>query len=1132
MSNVVLRQNDLFLGEDWQVIYAAFNDINFKNYSFTTIKSSLYEYIRQNYPEDYTDWSNSAEFSMIIDTLAYVGETLSYRIDLNARDNFIDTAERRESIIRLAKMINYSPKRNFPARGKVKIRSIKTSQMVVDSEGRSLQNVIINWNDPQNPDWYEQFILVINATLLSSNPFGKPIKNIKTNDGNMQLYRMNSIVRSDITSSFTATVAGEAMNFEIVNPDFDEFGNIYERHPNPDDAKNILYLNDGSGNASPHTGFFLYFKQGSLDFENYNFDAPIENREVDIDVANVNEMDVWVQKINENGVAIKDWEKVPTIENIVYNSIDREIRDIFAVNTKNNDTVSIRFSDGRFGTVPKGLFRIWYRVSNGLEYTIHPVEMKGRNVVFSYRNNSGIDRDSMYDISIIFDLFDTVRNSFPREEADDIKRRAPRVYYSQNRMTNGEDYNAYPLSYGPQIKKLKAVNRVYSGQSPFFDNYDPTQMYSSTIEFGDDGILYKEDYTKYSTESLPTNLNPTEIISNNILPLLYDTDLNTFFLDRYKPVNVPPFQTTTEQGGFFWNKVSGQTSVSTGFLSTTLNGSSILISPSEISPRNIISERSYLLFEEPIPMVEGVLDTDFVPKRIWASVLELNYQGIYDPSYVTGPIVLDQLVPDDWRVKQVIPAFKQLFNADEIAAIESQIENNNTFGIRYDTLTNTWKIVDELNVAPETSVFSTQYAGDTTDQNRDASWFIRAQYMSSEYKFVARFMRYVFESANVSRFFFSEEVPGVNQNTNRVARSIVTILGLNKNLSNNQLLDIDTEFQINKNIRYSDGYIEPRRIQVVPNDNDYDNTRDNPVAFDFITNSSGAISPSNYVFFVRNLDELGFDTFVPTLKIFAANTAAQLQTYDWVENVNQYIAGWAMNTQLFYEWNETSENLAPVMDRMKYRYYIGRAKLNYKHQHFSPQNNRIDPAITNVIDMYVLTEAYHKTVTDWKSGPRLTSFPQPELSIVLQDTYSGLDEFKSISDQMIWNPSKFTLLFGPEALPENQAIFKVVKVESTGWTDNQIKQGVLDAIEEYFNLDNWTYGESIYTSELIAYIHMKMISHVASVVIVPKQKNEFGINHPGDVYQIRLDFNALPFNVATVDNIIMIPSASKYNVVM
>jgi hypothetical protein len=74
MSNIVIRQNDLFLGEDWEVVYDAFTNVSFKEYSFDSIKISLVNYIRQNYPEDFNDWTDNSEFMILIDLLAYLGE--------------------------------------------------------------------------------------------------------------------------------------------------------------------------------------------------------------------------------------------------------------------------------------------------------------------------------------------------------------------------------------------------------------------------------------------------------------------------------------------------------------------------------------------------------------------------------------------------------------------------------------------------------------------------------------------------------------------------------------------------------------------------------------------------------------------------------------------------------------------------------------------------------------------------------------------------------------------------------------------------------------------------------------------------------------------------------------------------
>ena len=67
---------------------------------------------------------------------AYIGELFAYRLDLNAHENFITQAQRKESILRLAKLISYTPTRNLPARGLVKYTSITTTEQIFDSNGR------------------------------------------------------------------------------------------------------------------------------------------------------------------------------------------------------------------------------------------------------------------------------------------------------------------------------------------------------------------------------------------------------------------------------------------------------------------------------------------------------------------------------------------------------------------------------------------------------------------------------------------------------------------------------------------------------------------------------------------------------------------------------------------------------------------------------------------------------------------------------------------------------------------------------------------------------------------------------------------------------------------------------------
>ena len=162
-----VRQNNLFAAEDIDVIVRSFSEINFTSYDFDTIKQSMLTYLNNNFPEEFNDYIESSEFIAIVELLAYLGQLVSFRADLNARENFLDTAERKESVLRIAKQLNYKIKRNLPAAGTLKILSVQTNENVSDSLGNDLSNIPIVWDDPSNEDYQEQFLTVLNAAFAS-----------------------------------------------------------------------------------------------------------------------------------------------------------------------------------------------------------------------------------------------------------------------------------------------------------------------------------------------------------------------------------------------------------------------------------------------------------------------------------------------------------------------------------------------------------------------------------------------------------------------------------------------------------------------------------------------------------------------------------------------------------------------------------------------------------------------------------------------------------------------------------------------------------------------------------------------------------------------------------------------------
>jgi hypothetical protein len=225
------RQNRLLVAEDWTRIYQSFRNADFQSYDFENLRRVMVNYIRENYPEDFNDYIESSEYLALIDLIAFLGQSIAFRIDLNARDNFLELSERRESVLRLARLLSYNAKRNIAGSGLLKFSTLSTSQVIYDSNGRNLSGQTVTWNDPTNPNWYDQFIKILNSALPVNRQFGTPddkstVYNIPT-----EQYRFQARNTDVPVYGFSKTVDGRVLPFEIVSTTFKGENYIYEEPP-------------------------------------------------------------------------------------------------------------------------------------------------------------------------------------------------------------------------------------------------------------------------------------------------------------------------------------------------------------------------------------------------------------------------------------------------------------------------------------------------------------------------------------------------------------------------------------------------------------------------------------------------------------------------------------------------------------------------------------------------------------------------------------------------------------------------------------------------------------------------------------------------------------------------------------
>lgn len=1291
-----LRQSTLFAAEDYLKVFRSFKDVNFTNYDFDGIKRDLLSYINEHYPEDFNDFVESSELIAIVDLLAFVTTSMALRTDMNTRENFLDTAERRDSVVRLARMLSYEASRNIPARGLLRVRSVSTSQDVYDSAGRNLKGTNVYWDDANNSDSIEQFTSILNAAFLTTNQFGRPLKSGQVGGETTELYAVNTSETALDNYSVDINVNGRSLPLNITNANFDDGGYVYERHPDPADPFHMLYVNDGQGTSSINNGFFLYFKQGSLTSSSFEFTSPVPNRILDINEQNINNQDVYFQRIDRSTQeVIEKWTKVPTDigTNISYNGISASERKIYSEITNLNDTVSLKFSDGVNGEMPKGNYRVWYRQSQNENVIIRPSDASNIQIALRY---IGKDQQT-YTLTVTASLEYTVDNGAPSETTENIKQRAPAVYYTQNRMVNGEDYNSLPLQKGNEIEKLHAVNRTYAGHSRYVNTADPTGHVKNLSVAGDDGVLFIErDQPEQEIFDIPvaasqSNKIPVrDLLINRVSPFVDNYRLRNFFFASYLPeAGLDAFVVDTEVP-VLWKTKPGLSKYNYGYLYFRRGNSDVTLSSQDTSSYggilSNIKQGAALTFVNPNDSFD----------KIHVNVTGLTRFGIPSDNETRGPITLSKEVPAGYILTRIIPrmnidfssyftGIKQRVDGTTASLYETisstvgdnsnitdsvginiieNIINTKSFGLGYDITEEQWYIIE--NIADPNADF------EITGEN---SWLIYFESLRennlTKYRVITRGDRYVFESYQQAAFFYDGDNPAIDLYTGRARRDQIVLTADNTspypsetwtgtvekiprydsfgvlqstetkvvwrngtvttdniivmtrpgNSSNVTLTktgaftnismevsngfvkvsdsDLDslppvTDGQSTVTITYSDGArlgndiifnvvkqylnddgsVNNRRVEITPADLNADGVSENPLAFDNFVPLASKVAFESVIDYQGNESEN-----VLVGGIVNITATSQLNLIDWtniefngqrirnikmitmpdysymtlfasivssgaVDRRTQFTVARNFENKVVYVESEDTFYILPlikhvddipdgetvtsnIVESTSYSAKRGRSfavntfsdetlPVYFRWIHYAPTDHRIDPSPSNIVDMYVLTSGYYAQVQSWKrSNGSASEFPDYPTMRELGIQFGDLKEYKMMSDEIVFRPAKFKTLFGTQANKEHQAKFLVVKIPGVVVSDNEIKTEVIKAIDEYFEISNWNFGDSFYYTELSAFIHQRLSTKISSVVIVPeKATGTFG-----DLFKVQAETNELFISTATVDNV-------------
>jgi len=1119
------RQSSLFAAEDFSVVYESFSEANFQAYDYETIRNAMVDYINNNYPESYNDWINSSEFVSLIELMAFLGHNLAFRADLGQRENYLSTAERRESALRIAEFLGYQPSRNVVANGFLKIDSVRTTESIFDANGNSLASTSVLFEDTTDPNSYQNFLTVMNAIFQSSSQFGSPFSRATIGGVSNEVYRTNS-TNNIAVRSFSKQVNNTASEFSFYSVKTTPQNTVVEKNPDPYGVIDLLYKNDNSGNSSPNTGFFVGFKQGTLEYKDFSITSGLPNLVLDINTDNVASGNVWVQTIDEVGQVQKNWTRVDKLfgNSAVFNSLSNAVRDIYTVSSREDDQISIVFGDGNFANIPRGNIRVWYRSGLNASYALNPDSFGNVTMTIDY---VGVDQN-IYTATFNMSLKSNVTNASTSESVASIKANAPRFFATQDRMVTADDYSIFPTTVSENILKIKSINRVHSGHSRFRDLYDPTATYNNATQYTDDGYLYENNCTQRNLVTLPTSLSGEQIYKTYIKPLLSNAEVKNFYYNRQgytaSSYNANSDFSNTIAGitivnstvnditnVFRWNQITKGANGCSGYFTynsvvqrTGLTQTNSLKKASLNSLVEFISSPYKMGYIASATVINGGTGYTGVPTisitgtgsgatatatvtsgvvtaiaitnsgsgydastvitisggggsnatasvtvtdapTEWVKVNRLYKDGLGDddtsgtPTGIDnagkGAVVLSGIVDSSARVRRIVPQIDIDLTSTIKAQVVAKLDANNSFALRYNSTSQQWFIIEPGNIPANTttlnevSSWSRQYEGNTSGTGIDNSWIIRINYSSSQWEILTRKTQMVFGSTQKLKFSNLNFNSTFSSETQKPLRDCVKVLRINPTSDSNATpLGKDYKFNLYGYFTYQDGYTDPHNVRLTladPNNDDYPT---NPESFNNVLASQ-------------------------TIKLGT-------KTVDGFKYTTYDTSG------------ATTVN--------------GKANLHTQYDRISDINNVIDPAITNIVDTYVLLNSYNSLFRAWASyDGRAETKPSPPSISELTNLFESLETKKSISDQVIYRPVKYKLLFGDLASSELQAKFNVTRTSNSTMSATEIKQRIIRLINQYFAVDNWDFGEDFYFTEMAAFIHNNMIGEISQITILP-----------------------------------------------
>ncbi len=428
--------------------------INYTSRDYESIRNDLITHVKRYYPNVYQDFNEASFGSIMIDTVAYVGDILSFYMDYNVNESFIESSIEDNNVLKLARQMGYRY-RGIPA-----------------SSGQVTMYIVVpNLVNGVGPDLSYAPILKKGAVFSAS---GQGASFTLNEDVDFSLPD-NEIVVATVDSATSVptgwaiktqgeAVSGQIRRRTVTVGDFERFRKVLVPDEN---ITEIISVTDSSGNKYYEVD---YLTQDVIHIPVINKSADSDKVPMILKPRKVPRRFVFEQLSNQYYLQFGYGSETSLTNEIISepNKVLLQVNGRDYITDESFDPTNMIETD-KMGVAPTNtVLTIEYRKNS---VNINNIASKAlvnvSDTNFAFQNIGALAQTKIASVvgSLEFENEKPIIGSVSAPTVEEIKYRAYGSFSSQNRAVTAEDYKSVVYSLPPKFGAVKRANIVQDKDS-------------------------------------------------------------------------------------------------------------------------------------------------------------------------------------------------------------------------------------------------------------------------------------------------------------------------------------------------------------------------------------------------------------------------------------------------------------------------------------------------------------------------------------------------------------------------------------------------------------------------------------------------------------------------------------------